>query len=226
MFFTFDLEFNHRDHVGIARSYILRHLEEPGQRLKCIPVFEATHPDNKPYFREIATPKQVVCEGRAQIPAACSNCSKMSQNRQEFESAGTYSSSRPSHKTTCKETSSSIPKIITSFMANPLLHHFIQLSFIIDFKLNEYPILDRPFVLCCNVSIEPADMTYIMKLILGQLRGRSRQGLPGDAASQEIRLSECTRGIDDTRMEIWKNAKKGATEKGFTNAPVEWSISQ
>jgi hypothetical protein len=69
----------------------------------------------------------------------------------------------------CHDTISSLLKLSNSFVVNPLLSHFLQLAFVLKFKLNEKLILNKPFIARCDVSIDPADMTYIMRLVMGQV---------------------------------------------------------
>ncbi|PPQ85086.1 hypothetical protein CVT26_005604 [Gymnopilus dilepis] len=207
--------------------------ESPADRLKRVPIVEAVHPANKPYFRQIATSKQAVREGRANLPSACSNCANVSQNGQELQRCGrckmTWYCSKdcqkkhwPAHKTSCKETPSSIPKMITSFMANKVLLHHLEIALIMEFDIGSDPdsFASSPFVAKCEVGIEPADMTYIMQLVMGRLSHDAvEKGCDGMLQVKKFTKLDKD-AIDETRMEIWKNAKENAKEKGFSNAPI------
>ncbi|KAF8957173.1 hypothetical protein BDZ97DRAFT_118334 [Flammula alnicola] len=200
--------------------------------LRKIPMFTAVHPDNKAYFREIATPKKFIKEMRSNIAVACAQCTKYAEEGKELLRCGKckiawYCSKDcqkkqwPIHKQVCKEASSSIPKLLNSFVVNPLLNHFMQLAFIISFNLNEKLILDEPFIVRCDIAVEPADMMYVMRLVMGQLPPAERaQGTEGMLQIKSFLPLRASETIDRARMEIWKNTKTGNVERGFTKNAV------
>ncbi|KDR71160.1 hypothetical protein GALMADRAFT_75292 [Galerina marginata CBS 339.88] len=127
---------------------------------------------------------------------------------------------RSVHKKGCKETSSSIPKILSGFVANPLLHHHLQLLFIIEYKLHETPRPDTVFLARCDVAIEPADMSYIMQLVLGRLspaeEAKGTEGMlqvkafvPTSAPVLVNTDADAGAEVDPVCLELWKNTKKG-----------------
>ena len=128
---------------------------------------------------------------------------------------------RPIHKKVCNDSSSSLPKIINSFVVNPLLNHFLQLAFVLEFKLNEKLILDEPFIARCDVSIDPADITFIMRLVMDRISDTERsQGTQGMLQLKSFIPQENSKTLDQNRMGIWRNVKKGNEERGLTGRPV------
>lgn len=51
------------------------HEDDP---MKKIPLITAVHPDNAPYFREIAASKKEIRTNRSNMEHACANCTKLS----------------------------------------------------------------------------------------------------------------------------------------------------
>ena len=106
-------------------------------------------------------------------------------------------------------------------MVNPLLSHFLQVAFVLEFKLNEKLILNKPFIARCDVSIDPADMSYIMRLVMGRISDAElSQGTQGMLQIKSFVPQENSQTLDQNRMGIWRNAKKGNEERGLIGRPV------
>ncbi|KAJ3517319.1 hypothetical protein NLJ89_g591 [Agrocybe chaxingu] len=243
------------------------------------PIYTAVHPENQPYFREIAAPKKVIREGRNNIAAACSGCTKLNTDGGAdllkcsrckiawYCSRECQKKDWPIHKLFCKESSSSIPKMLNSLMANPLLNHFLQLTFVVMFNLATPPSntesdeavdelvshtqklsfgdatpnagdwANRPFVAQCNVVIEPSDMSYLLKLVMGQLSPAERSSTEGMLQLRQFvpsvfsapaiptpnspsSPSNPARTLDKARFEIWRNTKAELERRGHAGQPV------
>jgi hypothetical protein len=121
----------------------------------------------------------------------------------------------------CNDASSSLPRLLNSFVVNPLLSHILQLAFVLEFKLNKNLILNKPFVARCDVSIDPADMTYIMRLVMGRVNDAElAQGTQGMLQIKSFIPQENSETLDQNRMGIWRNVKKGNEERGLIGRPV------
>jgi len=200
--------------------------------LKKVPFFTAVHPDNERCFREIAASKKDIRTNRSNIGHACSNCTKLgNENTTLLKCArckiAWYCSKEcqkqqwPIHKRVCNDASSSLPKLINSFVVNPLLSHFLQLAFVLEFKLHEKLIVSKPFLARCDVSIDPADMTYIMRLVMGRVSDAElAQGTQGMLQIKSFIPQENSQTLDQNRMGIWRNVKKGNEERGLIGRPV------
>ncbi|KAF9474260.1 hypothetical protein BDN70DRAFT_884996 [Pholiota conissans] len=197
-----------------------------------IPIITAVHPENKAYFKEIAAPKKVIREGRSKIAVSCSQCMKPSSNGAEllkcskckiawYCSRECQKAQWPTHKKVCKEASSSMPKFLGSFIANPLLNHTLQVPFVLAFDLRKNPILDQPLIARCDVQIEPSDMTYIMSLAFGRMSpAELAKGTEGMLQVKTFIPLDAEKAIDITRMEVWKNTKYPNKERGFAGNPT------
>jgi hypothetical protein len=53
-------------------------IDHENDPLKKIPLITAVHPDNAPYFREIAASKKEIRTNRSNMEHACANCTKLS----------------------------------------------------------------------------------------------------------------------------------------------------
>jgi hypothetical protein len=106
-------------------------------------------------------------------------------------------------------------------VVNPLLNHFLQLAFVLEFNLNEKLILDKPIIARCDVSIDPADMTYTMRLVMGRIGDDElSQGTQGMLQVKSFIPQENSKTLDQNRMGIWRNVKKGNEERGLIGRPV------
>jgi hypothetical protein len=134
--------------------------------------------------------------------------------------SGSYIPLRPLHKKVCKETTENTPKLLNSFIANPLLSHMLQMAFVCEFKLHEKPIIDKPFIARCDVSIEPSDIAISLRLMMGQIARKDITSLEGMLHIKNFIPLDASHAVDATRLELWRSTKKGNAERGFLNAPV------
>jgi len=129
-------------------------------------------------------------------------------------------SSRPIHKKVCKNASSAIPKLLNGLIANPLLNHFLQIAFIKEFRLDEEPIVDRPFIAKSKVVLEPSDMGYLMRLVMDSLSDEELSHTEGMLQMRTFERREPVYELDHTRLELWKNSRKVMAELGYAGQPV------
>lgn len=114
-----------------------------------------------------------------------------------------------------------MPKLLNSFAVNPVLSHFLQVAFVLSFDLHKKPILDAPIIARCDVSVEPAEMSYIMRLVMGQLSPAERaKGTPGMLQVRSFVSLDAATAVDRARMEVWKNMKRGNAERGFASNSI------
>ncbi|KJA19000.1 hypothetical protein HYPSUDRAFT_217856 [Hypholoma sublateritium FD-334 SS-4] len=191
----------------------------------------AVHPDNKPYFRAIATPTKEIRAGRSNMSVSCSQCTTASEmaNLQRcgkcksawYCSKDCQKKHWPIHKVGCRETSSDIPKMMQNFISNVLLNHVLQVALVLAFKLHEKPISDAPFLARCTVSVHPSDMMYYMQILMGGISPEEVQkGTEGMFQIAELVPLDAHTDMDHTRTELWKLSKTMATERGHVGVPV------
>ena len=94
------------------------------------------------------------------------------------------------------------------------------MAFICEFNLVEKPIIDKPFIARCEVTIQPSDMTLPFRLMLGQINRDSLTSTEGLLRLKNFIPLDATHAIDETRLELWKNTRRGNAQQGFNNSPI------
>lgn len=94
------------------------------------------------------------------------------------------------------------------------------MAFVCEFKLHEKPIIDKPFIARCDISIEPSDITIPLRLMMGQIDRKDITSLEGMLHIKNFVPLDASHAVDATRLELWKNTKRENAERGFLNAPV------
>ncbi|KJA23791.1 hypothetical protein HYPSUDRAFT_39638 [Hypholoma sublateritium FD-334 SS-4] len=191
----------------------------------------AVHPENKPYFRAIATPTKEIRAGRSNMSISCSQCTTASE-RANLQRCGKCKSAWycskdcqkkhwPFHKIGCKETSADIPKMMQNFFSNALLNHVLQIALALAFKLHEKPIIGTPFIARCTVNVQPADVMYYMQTIMGRFTDEEvKKGMEGMLQILTLVPLDPHKDMDYARMELWKLSSRTAAERGNVGVPV------
>ena len=94
------------------------------------------------------------------------------------------------------------------------------MAFICDFGLLEKPIIGKPFIARCDVTIQPSDITIPLRLMLGQIHRTDLTTIEGLIHIKTFIPLDATDVMDGTRWQLWENVRKENAQLGYYNSPI------
>lgn len=127
---------------------------------------------------------------------------------------------RPEHKKWCTEVEGAgILKFTGNFMANQLLNMMLQACFILHFDLLSHPQLDKPFIARVDIGVEPADLTKLLRIFMGETIPKDEKILGmiqvnGFSSVPPEYLEE------PRRLKLWRDTRQRADDLGHRDTSI------
>ncbi|KAJ7801499.1 hypothetical protein B0H14DRAFT_2895220 [Mycena olivaceomarginata] len=175
-----------------------------------IPIYSAIHPDNRKSFKALASSSKDIRDARHAGGTLCTTCFKSEADEPGLKlsrcrkcKGAWYCSKRPEHKKWCTE----------------LLNMMLQACFILHFDLLSHPQLDKPFIARVDIGVEPADLTKLLRIFMGETLPKDEKILGmiqvnGFSSVPPEYLEE------PRRLKLWCDTRQNADDLGHRDTSI------